>query len=80
MSAPGRRLVRVAADVEPAHHDRLVALQDRHGVSLGAVVVAAIQAGLPMGGASGCWWAVDRRDGAEDNPIRQPGTGRERNG
>ena len=36
-----RRLVRVAADVEPAHHDRLVALQDRHGVSLGAVVAAA---------------------------------------
>ena len=35
-----RRLVRVAADVEPAHHDR-------HGVSLKAVVAAAIQAGLP---------------------------------
>ena len=79
MSAPVRRLVRVAADVEPAHHARLAALCARHGVSLGAVVAAAIQAGLPMGGASGCWWAVDR-DGAEDNPIRQPGTGRERNG
>ena len=41
MSAAVRRLVRVAGDVEPAHHDRLVALQDRHGVSLGAVVAAA---------------------------------------
>ena len=47
LSAPVRRLVRVAADVEPALHDRLVALQARHGVSLGAVVAAAIQAGLP---------------------------------
>ena len=42
-----RRPVRVAADVEPAHHARLVAQRDRHGVSLGAVVAAAIQAGLP---------------------------------
>ena len=50
--APVRRLVRVAADVEPAHHDRLAALSVRHGVSLGAVVAAAIQAGLP---------AVERR-------------------
>ena len=47
LSAPVRRLVRVAADVEPALHDRLVALQARHGVSLGAVVAAAIQAGVP---------------------------------
>ena len=44
MSAPVRRLVRVAADMETAHHDRLAALCDRHGVSLGAVVAAAIQA------------------------------------
>ena len=44
--------MRVAADVEPAHHDRLVGLQGRHGVSLGAVVAAAIQVGVP---------AVERR-------------------
>ena len=47
MSAAVRRLVRVAAVVEPAHHARLAALSARHGVSLGAVVAAAIQAGLP---------------------------------
>ena len=47
VSGAVRRLVRVAADVEPAHHARLAALCDRHGVSLGAVVAAAIQAGLP---------------------------------
>ena len=45
VNTPVRRLVR--ADVEPALHDRLVALHDRHGVSLAAVVAAAIQAGLP---------------------------------
>ena len=47
MSAAVRRLARVAADVEPALHARLVALGARHGVSLGAVVAAAIQAGVP---------------------------------
>ena len=47
MSAAVRRLVRVAAIIEPALHDRLVAQRDLHGVSLGAVVAAAIQAGLP---------------------------------
>ena len=47
MSAAVRRLVRVAAVVEPALYDRLVAQRDLHGVSLGAVVAAAIQAGLP---------------------------------
>ena len=52
MSAAVRRLVRVAAVVEPALHDRLAALSARHGVSLCAVVAAAIQAGLP---------AVERR-------------------
>ena len=67
-----RRLVRVAADVEPAHHDRLVALQARHGVSLGAVVAAAIQAGLPAverwpapgapGGARGALHHADTHD------------------
>ena len=40
MSAAVRRLVRVAADVEPAHHDRLVALSARHGVSLDAALEA----------------------------------------
>lgn len=49
LNDPVRRLVRVAAVVEPALHDRLVALSARHGVSLGAVVAAAIQAGLPAG-------------------------------
>ena len=38
LNAPAvRRLVRVAADVEPAHHDRIVALQERHGAVLDAV-------------------------------------------
>ena len=47
MSAAVRRLVRVVADVEAALHARLVAQRDLHGVSLEAVVAAAIQAGLP---------------------------------
>ena len=72
MSDPVRRLVRVSADVEPAHHDRLVALSARHGVSLGAVVAAAIQAGLPAverwpapsgpGGARGAIHPADTHD------------------
>ena len=69
MSASVRRLVRVAADVDPAHHDRLVALQARHGVSLDAVVAAAIQAGLPAverrpapGGTGGARRALHRAD------------------
>ena len=39
--------VRVVAHVDPAIHDRLVALRDRHGVSLSAVLGSAIAAGLP---------------------------------
>lgn len=72
MSGAVRRLVRVVAGVEPAHHDRLVALRARHGVSLGAVVAAVIQAGLPAverwpapvgpGGARGALHHADTHD------------------
>ena len=46
LSGPGRRRsVQVAADVEPALHDRLAALRGRHGVTLAAVVAAGICSG-----------------------------------
>ena len=70
--AAGHHLMRVAADVESALHDRLDALQARHGVSLGAEVAAAIQAGLPAverwpapggpGGARGALHHADTHD------------------
>ena len=67
MSAADRRLMRVAAVVEPVLYDRLVALQARHGVSLDAVVAAAIQAGLP---AVERWPAPGGPGGARGAPHR----------
>lgn len=39
--------IRLVAHVEPELHRRLLALRDRHGVTLAGVVTAVLEAGLP---------------------------------